>query len=92
MITQEIVDYKADDLKVMPTDAKLNEAIDKQLAEIKKSFGTDAKYQEALKQANITEEALKERIKPSVIQDALYAEVTKNVKVNEAMDKAYYNS
>ena len=91
MITEKIIIHKAEELKVMPTEAKLNEEIDKQLAEIKKSFETDAKYQEALKQANLTEEALKGRIKPSVIQDAVYNEVTKAVKVDEAKEKEYYN-
>ncbi|MGH4137264.1 peptidylprolyl isomerase [Clostridium sp.] len=92
LITEEIVIYKAKELKVMPTEAKLNEEIAKQLAEIKKSLGTDAKYAEALKQANLTEEQLKSRIKPSIIQDALYNEVTKNVKTDETKEKAYYNS
>lgn len=91
MITEKIIIHKAEELKIMPTEAKLKEEIDKQLAEIKKSFETDAKYQEALKQASLTEEALKERIKPSVIQDAVYNEVTKAVKVDEAKQKEYYN-
>jgi len=90
LITEKIVNYKAQELKLMPTDAKLNEQIDNQLTEIKKSLGTDAKYKEALAQANLTEAALKARIKPSVIQDALYTEITKNVKVTDAQVKAYY--
>ncbi|MBU3190870.1 peptidylprolyl isomerase [Clostridium bowmanii] len=92
LITEKIVIYKANELKVMPTEAKLNEEIAKQLAEIKKSLGTDAKYKEALTQANLTEEQLKGRIKPSIIQDTLYKEVTKNVKTDETKQKAYYNS
>jgi len=92
LITEKIVNYKAQELKLMPTDAKLNERIDKQLAEIKKSLGTDAKFTEALAQANLTEAALKARIKPSVIQDALYTEITKNVKTTEAKAQEYYNS
>lgn len=92
IITEKIVTHKAEELKVMPTEAKLNEEVDKQLAEIKKSFETDEKYKAALTQANLTEAALKERIKPSVIQDALYNEITKNVKTDEAKEKEYYNS
>jgi len=92
LITEKIVDYKAQELKLMPSDAKLNEQIDNQLVEIKKSLGTDAKYKEALSQANLTEAALKARIKPSVIQDALYTETTKNVKVTDAQIKAYYDA
>ena len=92
LITEKIVIYKAEELKVMPTEAKLTEEVNKQLAEIKKSLETDAKYKEALTQANLTEEQLKGRIKPSIIQDALYNEITKNVKTDEAKEKAYYNS
>ncbi|MBW9145048.1 peptidylprolyl isomerase [Clostridium sp. CM028] len=92
MITEKIVDYKAEELKLMPTEAKLNEETNKQLAEIKKSLGTDAKYKEALAQTSLTEESLKARIKPSIIQDALFTEVTKNVKVTEAQEKAYYDA
>jgi len=92
LINEEIVNYKAKELKLVPTDAQLNTEINKQLLEIKKSLGTDAKYKAALTQAGITEEALKGRIKPSVIQDALKTETTKNVKVTEAEKQAYYNA
>ena len=92
LITEKIIMRKIEELKLMPTEAKLKEEIDKQLADIKKSLETDEKYKEALAQASLTEEALKERIKSSVIQDALYADITKNVKVDEAKAKTYYNS
>ena len=92
LIDQEIANYKAEELKVMPTDAKLNEEINNQLSEIKKSLGTDAKYQAALLQAGITEDQLKARIKPSIIQDALKAETIKSVKVSDAEAQAYYNA
>ncbi|MBZ9689542.1 peptidylprolyl isomerase [Clostridium estertheticum] len=92
LINEEIVKYKAEELKVMPTEAKLTEEVNKQIAEIKKSLETDAKYKEALAQANLTEDQLKARIRPSIIQDALYTEITKNVKTDETKEKAYYNS
>jgi len=92
LIAEKIVIYKAKELKVIPDEAKLNAQIAKQLVEIKKSLGTDAKYKEALTQANLTEDQLKGRIKPSIIQEALFTEVTKGVKVDEAKEKAYYNS
>ena len=92
LITEKIINYKAKELKLTPTEAKMNEEINKQLAEIKKSLGTDAQYKAALTSASLTEAALKERIKPSVIQDALYNEITKNAKTTEAAEKAYYTS
>ena len=92
LINEAIVNYKAQELKVVPTDAKLNAEISNQLLEIKKSLGTDAKYKAALLQAGITEDQLKARIKPSVIQDALKTETTKNIKVSDAEAQAYYNA
>jgi len=92
LINEKIVNYKAEELKVIPTEAKLTEEVNKQLVEIKKSLGTDDKYKEALAQANLTEVQLKARIKPRIIEDALYAEITKNVKTDEVKEKAYYNS
>ncbi len=92
IITEKIIYHKAEELKVMPTEEKLNEEVNKQLAEIKKSFETDVKYKEALAQSNLTEEQLKGRVKPSVIQDALYTKVTKDVKVEAVKEKEYYNT
>ena len=92
LITEKIVMRKVEDLKLMPDEAKLKAEVDKQLAEIKVSLETDAKYKEALAQASLTEEALKDRIKSSVIQEALFTNVTKDIKVDEAKQKAYYEA
>jgi len=92
LINEEIIKHKAEELKVMPTEAKITEGVNKQLVEIKASLETDAKYKEALAQANLTEDQLKARIKPSIIQDALYTEATKDVKTDETKEKAYYTS
>ncbi|MGH4049929.1 MAG: peptidylprolyl isomerase [Clostridium sp.] len=92
LITEKIVIYKAEQLKLTPSEAEMNTELTKKLSEIKKSLGTDEQYKAALTSANITEEALKERIKPSVVQDALYNETTKSAKTDEAAEKAYYTS
>jgi foldase protein PrsA len=92
LIALKIVNYKAEELNIMPTEEKINTEITKQLDAIKKSLESDEKYKEELKNANITEEELKERIKPSVVQNALKEEITKDVKVNEAMEKTYYTA
>ncbi|MGH4118970.1 peptidylprolyl isomerase [Clostridium sp.] len=92
LIAGKIMNYKAEELGVMPTEEKINTEINKQLEEIKKSLESEAKYKEELKKANLTEADLKERIKPSIIQTALYTEVTKDVKVNEAEEKVYYTA
>lgn len=90
LIALEIINYKAEELQVMPTEEKINTELTKQLEAIKKSLESEEKYKEELKKANMTEEELKEKIKPSIIQTALITEVTKDVKVNDAMEKTYY--
>lgn len=92
LINEKIVIRKVEDLKLMPTEAKIKEEIDKQLADIKKSLETDAKYKEALTQAGLTEDLLKERIKSSFIQETLLNNTIKDVKVDEAKIKAYYDA
>lgn len=91
IIAERIIMYKAEELKVMPIEDKLNEDIKKELEEIKKSFETEEKYKEALSQANLTEETLRERIKPSVIQNAVYTKIMEDVKISEEVAKEYYN-
>lgn len=91
IIAERIIMYKAEELKVMPIEDKLNEDIKKELEEIKKSFETEEKYKEALSQANLTEETLRERIKPSVIQNAVYTKITEDIKISEEVAKEYYN-
>jgi foldase protein PrsA len=92
LIGDKIIDYKVAELKLMPSNAILNEQVNNQITQIKKSLGTDAKYKEALTQANITENELKARIKPSVIQNILYIYATKNVKVTQAQAESYYKA
>ena len=92
LITEKIVNYKAEELKLTPSEAKINEEINKQLVEIKKSLGTDAQYKAALASAGLTEAALKARIRPSIVQEALYTETTKNAKTTEAKEKEYYTA
>ncbi|MEK6263933.1 MAG: peptidylprolyl isomerase [Clostridium sp.] len=91
LIKRKIVNYKAEELKVMPTEAKLNEEINKQLEIFKKGYETEEKFQEDLKKYNITEAKLKENLKPSVVETALYEEVTKDVKIDETKEKTYYS-
>jgi foldase protein PrsA len=92
LIALKIINYKAEELNVIPTEEKMNTEITKQLDTIKESLESEEKYKEELKNANMTEEELKERIKPNVIQTALYEEITKDVKVDEAMEKTYYTA
>lgn len=96
MITQKVIEQKAKELNVLPDDSKLKTEANKQLEDIKKQFGNDnAKYQEALKQQNLTEDALKDlffkQLRSQAIMKNITDNVTKDVKVDDKAIQDYYN-
>ncbi|MEG0772562.1 peptidylprolyl isomerase [Clostridium sp.] len=92
MVNDVILNKKAEELKVMPSDAELNEKIQKELADIKASFDSDEQYKEALKQAGMTEEGLLKELKPAVISNAVYEESVKTAAVTDEEIKQDYDS
>jgi foldase protein PrsA len=51
----------------------------------------DQRYQQALKQQGFTDKEVRAGIKQSLIQQKVYAEVTKDVKVSDSDIQTYYN-
>jgi len=97
MIMETIVVQKAKENKIMPTDAKLTETVNKKLEEIKKGFldaknlPDEAKYKEALKQAGFTEASLKEYLTTAELKQIVSDFITKDVKVDDVKAKAEYD-
>jgi foldase protein PrsA len=92
MVNDVILNKKAEELKVMPSEAEMNEKIQKELADIKAAFDSDEKYKEALTQAGMTEESLLKELKPAVVSNAVFEAVAKDVAVTEEEIKADYDS
>lgn len=92
MINDIILSKKAEDLKIMPTEAEMTEKVQKELADIKAAFDSEEKYQEALKQAGMTEEGLLKDLKPAVISNAVFEETVKDVTVSDEEIKQDYDS
>jgi parvulin-like peptidyl-prolyl isomerase len=81
-------EQKAEDFDIKVTD----EDVDKRLAQLKKQYfkNDEKKYQDQLKQQGLDEEQVKEDIRAQLIQEKIYAEVTKEAKVtDEEIDASY---
>jgi foldase protein PrsA len=97
MIMETIIIQKAKENKIMPTEAKLTEAVNKKLEEIKKGFvdakgaPDEAKYKTALVQAGFTEVSLKDYIRIEEIKTVVSDFVTKGVAVDDVKAKAEYD-
>jgi foldase protein PrsA len=93
MITEKLLLQKAKELKLIPDDATLTKETNSKYDEIKKVYSNDATaFANALKSAGFTDASLKEYLKNQVIISKVSDYVTKDVKVDEAKIKEYYNS
>lgn len=92
MIAQQIVLQKAEEKKLVPEAAKLTEEVNKQYDDIKKAYNDETKFKDALKQAGYTDETLKAYIKDNVIITKVTDDITKDVKVDDAKVKEYYDA
>lgn len=96
LITQKVIEQKAKELNLLPDDSKLKAEASKQLDDVKKQFGNDnAKYQETLKQGNLTEDSLKDiffkQLRTQAIMKNIGDNVTKDVKIDDKAVQDYYN-
>lgn len=97
MITQKVIEQKAKELKLLPDDSKLKTEASKQLDDTKKSFGNDnSKFQEALKQSDLTEDSLKDlfvkQLRSQEIMKNITDNVTKDIKIDDKKIQDYYNA
>jgi len=92
MILEKIIMQKADELKLTSDKKKLDEEVKKQYDEIKKGYGDEAKFNEALKGANLTAESLKVLLKDEVVKSKVIDYLIKDVKVEDSKAKEYYDA
>jgi len=87
MINQELITQAAEKEKLVASDAEIN----KQYEDIKKRFGGEKQFEDAMKTYGYTEKELKDKLKYDATFAALYEKVTKDVKVSDEEVKKYYN-
>ena len=81
-------EQKADDFDIKVEDKD----VDARLAQLKKQYfkGSEKKYAEQLKQQGLDENQVKDDIRAQLIQEKIYTEVTKGVKVTDKEIDATY--
>ena len=90
LIQRAEIDEQASQNGIDLSDAKVDQAI----ARYKKQFygGSDARYEKAVKQQGLTDAQARDEIRASLVSQALFKKLTKNVKASDADIRAYYNS
>ncbi|MHB1420240.1 MAG: peptidylprolyl isomerase [Bacillota bacterium] len=68
-----------------------DQQVEKSLADLKAQFPKD-KYEQALKQQNLTEDKLKEELKYNLTSEALFKKATGGITVSDSDIKNYYNN
>lgn len=91
MINEILLVKRAEELKVVPNDKTIQDAINKNIEDAKKQLGGEDKFNQTLKDLKIDLEDYKAYIKNQTIIEKLYDEVVKNVKVTDDEIKKYYN-
>lgn len=98
MITEKVMEQKAKEMNLMPTDSKLKSEVKTQIDTLKKQqfAGDETKFQQALKQQNLTEETLNnlfyEQIKSQEVYKSLSDSATKNIKITDKQVEDYYKA
>ncbi len=86
LINQELVRQAAEDKGIKVSDEDVNKQID----QLKAGFKDPKQFEQALKSAGMTEDALKKQIKEQLLTQRLIESLSKDSNVDEAAVKAYY--
>lgn len=90
MVYEKIILIKAEELKVVPAEKEMNEAIEAKLKEVKDSYDSEDAYKEALEKQKVTEEELKEKIKSTVLEEKIKENIFKDIAVSDTDIKNQY--
>jgi len=90
LVQQAARESKAASMGIKVTD----QDVTKRLGQIKKQYfgGSEAKYKAQLKKSHLTDAALRADVRSQLISEALFAKVTKDVKVSDAEVDKYYTT
>ncbi|WP_160690142.1 peptidylprolyl isomerase [Clostridium sp. C2-6-12] len=91
LVTQNILLQKATELNLKPSDDEINSKVDEQITQIKSQYKEEGQFADALKQANLTEDQLKEEFKKQVVMNAVHDDVIKDITVTDEDVQTYYD-
>lgn len=91
LVTQSILLQKATELNLKPSDDEINSKVDEQITQIKSQYTQEGQFEDALKQANLTEDQLKDEFKKQVIMNAVQQDIVKDITVTDEDIQTYYD-
>lgn len=97
MITEKVLEQKAKELNIAPSDSKVKSDTQTQIDKMKSQyFGNDeSKFKEALSQQGLTEQSLKnmyiDQVRNQDVQENITKYLTKNLNITNKQIQDYYN-
>ena len=91
LVTQNILLQKATELNLKPSDEEINKQVDEQITQIKSQYTEEGQFEDALKQANLTEDQLRDEFKKRVIMNAIQDDILKDITVTDEEVQTYYD-
>lgn len=91
LVTQNILMQKATELNLKPSDDEINSKVDETMNGYKTQYPEEGQFQEALKQAGLTEDELKDSLKKEIIMNAVHQDVVKDITVTDDDIQAEYD-
>lgn len=90
LIDEALLMQKAEELKLMPSQAEIDKGASQRMEEDKKGK-TDEEFKKELEGYGITFEQYKENVRKSIVIDKIYNEVVKDATVTDKEISDYYN-
>ena len=91
LVTQNILLQKATELNLKPSDDELNSKVDEQITQVKSQYTEEGQFEDALKQANLTEDQLRDEFKKQIIMNAVQDDMLKDITVTDEDVQTYYD-
>jgi foldase protein PrsA len=91
LVTQNILLQKATELNLKPSDDEIAKQVDEQITQIKSQYTQEGQFEDALKQANLTEDELRDEFKKRVIMNAVQDDMVKDITVTDEDVQTYYD-
>lgn len=92
LVEMRIIDERVKESDIDTESEEVQKAVDERIAQVKASFESEEKYQEALTEAGFTDETYKVFVKEDHIRQTFQSELLEDVKATEEEAKAYYDA
>ena len=91
LVNQSVILQKATELNLKPSDDEINSKVDETMNGYKTQYPEEGQFEEALKQAGLTEDELRDSLKKQIIMSAVQDDILKDITVTDEDIQTYYD-